>query len=200
MLFIGCLARLVKLIVVLVFVGLIAGGVYYYTKVHPERAPWKGGMEKVQDKVQETKLGAEVKAALGLRETLKGSDIDVSVEKDVVTLRGRVVAADAVDAAERVASAVPGVRQVVNFLKVAASTGVASADDRTMGERLDDEALELRIRAAFKLDKTLEGVVFTVTARRKTVIITSASATADQKKRALEVTRTLEGVAAVESR
>ena len=202
MLLFGCLFRFIRLILVLAVIGLLAGGWYYYVKLHPERAPWKGGMAKVQDKVATAKLAAEVKAALSLRENLKTTDIDVSAEKDVVTLRGNVPSADVAKTAESVAGSVPGVRQVVNFLVVdpAASGPRAGSDDRTMGERVDDEALELKIRAAFKLDRELSASTFEIVSKRRAVQITSATASGDLKKRAGEIARSVEGVASVDIR
>src|SRR5689334_9400942 len=111
MLLFGCLFRFIRLILTVGVLGLLIGAGYYYTKVHPERAPWKGGMATVQDKVATAKLATEVKAALALRESLNGAEIDVSAEKDVVTLRGKVASADLSKTAENVTAAVPGVRQ-----------------------------------------------------------------------------------------
>jgi len=198
----GCLFRFLKLIVVLALLALVAAGVLYYTKLHPESAPWKDGANAVKDKMATMSLAAQVKAALSLRESLKDLDIAVSAEKDVVTLRGKTPSAEVSKSVESVAASVPGVRQVVNFLEVDATAGkrVEGSDDRTIGEKVDDEALELKVRAAFKLDKTLADAGFEVKVLRRTVQLSSGAATADQKKRALEVARSVEGVAKVEVR
>jgi osmotically-inducible protein OsmY len=187
---------------VLIVLALIGGGIYYFTKLHPEKAPWKDGASAVKDKMATVTLAAQVKAALSLRESLKDLDISVSAEKDVVTLRGRVPDAGVSKAAEGVVSSVPGVRQVVNFLEIDAGAGprVAVSDDRSMGERVDDEALELKIRAAFQLDKDLANAGFDVQARRRVVRISSSTATTEQKTRALAVARSIDGVASVEDR
>lgn len=198
----GCLFRFLKLIVFLVVLALIGAGVYYYTRLHPESAPWKEGATAVKEKMATMSLAAQVKAALSLRESLKDLDISVSAEKDVVTLRGKTPSAEVSKTVESVASSVPGVRQVVNFLGVDATAGkrAESSDDRTIGERVDDEALELKVRAAFRFDKTLADAGFEVKVLRRTVQLSSAAATAGQKKRALEVARSVEGVAKVEVR
>ena len=197
----GCLFRFIRLIVVLVVIALVVGGVLYYTKLHPESAPWKDGASAVKDKVATLSLAAQVKAALSLRESLQGLDIAVGAEKDVVTLRGKVPSADVSKTVESVALSVPGVRQVVNFLEVDAMAGKkADGDDRSIGERVDDEALELKIRAAFMLDKSLADAGFEVKAVRRVIQLSSGAATADQKKRALEVARSVEGVLKVEVR
>ena len=201
MLLFGCLFRFIRLILIVGVLGLLIGAGYYYTKVHPERAPWKGGMATVQDKVATAKLATEVKAALALRESLNGAEIDVSAEKDVVTLRGKVASAELSKTAENVTAAVPGVRQVVNFLAVAPASGARpGADDRTMGERVDDEALELKIRAAFKLDRELSAASFEIVSKRRAVQITSTTASPELRKRAGDVARSVEGVASVDVR
>ncbi len=197
----GCFFRFIKAFVVLFVIALLVGGVLYYTRLYPGRVPWKDGASAVKDKVATMSLAAQVKAALSLRESLKDLDISVSAEKDVVTLRGRVPSTEASKTVESVASSVPGVRQVVNFLEVDAMAGRrADGDDRSIGERVDDEALELKVRAAFRLDKTLADAGFEVKVLRRAVQLSSVAATADQKKRALEVARSVEGVAKVEVR
>ena len=198
---IGCLFRFFRFVVFLTILALLGAGVYYYAKLHPEKAFWKDGASAVKDKVATMSLAAQVKAALSLRESLQGLDIEVSAEKDVVTLRGKVPSAETSKTVEGIASSVPGVRQVVNFLEVDAGTGrKTDGDDRSIGEKVDDEALELKIRAAFKLDKALSEAGFEVKSRRRVVQLSSAAATADQKKRALEVARSVEGVSKVEVR
>ena len=197
----GCLFRFVRLILVLILVIGVGGAVYYYMRVHPERAPWTDGASAVKDKMATVTLAAQVKAALSLRESLKNLDISVGAEKDVVTLRGKAPSADVSRAVEGVALSVPGVRQVVNFLEIdAASAKKAPGDERSMGERVDVEALELKVRAAFKLDRELASAGFEVKAMRRAIQLSSPSATAEQKKRALDVARSVEGVAKAEVR
>ena len=197
----GCIGGLFRFVFMVALLAVLGGGAYYYLKLHPEKAPWKGGVAAVQQKVETAKLSTEVKAALSLRESLKGSDIDVSGEKDVITLRGKVPTAEAVKTAETIAASVPGVRQVVNFLQVDTGAVAASdADGRSIGEKVDDEALELKVRAAFKLDRELVDAGFSATSMRKALVLTSATATSAQKKRALVVARSVEGVAKAEVR
>ena len=198
----GCLFRFIRLLVFLIVLALIgAGAYYYYMKLRPGSAPWKDGASAVKDKMATMSLAAQVRAALSLRESLKDLDISVSAEKDVVTLRGKVPSAETAKTVESVASSVPGVRQVVSFLEVDPMAGKrADGDDRSIGEKVDDEALELKIRAAFKLDKALADAGFEVKVMRRTIQLSSGRATADQKQRALDVARSVEGVSRVEVR
>jgi hyperosmotically inducible protein len=197
----GCLFRFFRLIVVLLVLALLGAGAYYYFKLHPEKSPWKEGASAVKEKVATMSLAAQVKAALSLRESLKDLDFEVSAEKDVVTLRGKAPSGEVSKTVEGVASSVPGVRQVVNFIEIDPAAGrKAEGDGRTIGEKVDDEALELKVRAAFKLDKALANAGFEVKAMRKVIHLSSPAANADQKKRALEVAKSVEGVTNVEIR
>ncbi len=195
----GCLGGLFRFVFFALVLVLLGGVAYYFLKVNPDKAPWKGGVASVQEKVGTVKLAAEVRAALSLRESLKNLELSVSAEKDVVTLRGKVPSPDVSKAVEGIASSVPGVRQVVNFLEIdrGAGTAAVGADDRTMGERVDDEALVLKVRAAFKLDRELAAADFEVKAMKRAIHLASPSATAEQKKRAMDVARSIEGVASV---
>jgi hyperosmotically inducible protein len=198
----GCIGGLFRFLFVLVLLALIGAAAFYYFRLHPEKAPWKGGVASVQEKVETVKLAAEVKAALSLREAFNRFDLSVSAEKDVVTLRGKVPSAEISKDVEGVAASVPGVRQVVNHLEIDGSAGVKAAggDDRTIGEKVDDEALELKIRAAFKLDRELAAAGFEVKVIRRAAQLSSATANPAQKKRALDVARSIEGVGQVEVR
>jgi len=198
----GCLFRLLRFVVVLALFTLVGGAIYYYGKLHPEKAPWREGALAVKDKVATTALAAQVKAALALRESLKDLEVSVSAEKDVVTLRGKVPGPEVSKAVEEVASSVPGVRQVVNFLEIDARAGPSpdprGSDDRSIGEKVDDEALELKIRAAFKLDKDLAEAGFEVRSMRRAVRLASNGASPAQREKAAAVAGSIEGVASVE--
>ena len=196
----GCLFRLLRLGLVLVVFAGIAFAVYYFGKLHPEKAPWGEGATAVKEKVTTAALAAQAKAALSLRESLKDLDVSVSAEKDVITLRGKVPSPEVSKAVESVVASVPGVRQVVNFLEIDPALVVSAppSDDRSIGERVDDEAIELKIRAAFRLDKDLENAGFEVKTLRKVVHISSKTASPEQRARAAAVAASIEGVASVD--
>jgi osmotically-inducible protein OsmY len=187
----GCLFRFLRLILTVVVLAAVAGAVYYYARLHPEKAPWRDGASALKDRMETVTLSAQVRAALSLRESLKNLDVSVAAERDVVTLRGRVPSAEVSKTVESVAASVSGVRQVVNFLEIDKAAGRPNeeADNRSIGEK---------VRAAFKLDKELASASFEVKSIRRVLRITSSTATTAQRRRALEVARSVEGVASAE--
>jgi osmotically-inducible protein OsmY len=72
--------------------------------------------ESAQQAAAETSLAAKVKAALGTRKGLNGSNIDVKVNGSAVTLTGDVASREQAEQAERVATETEGVGSVDNQL------------------------------------------------------------------------------------
>lgn len=73
-------------------------------------------------------LTGAVRSALSLHKSLKPYAVAVKTEAAIVTLRGEVPSTRLATAAERVAAAVPDVRQVVNHLKVNQAVAAVSTD------------------------------------------------------------------------
>jgi osmotically-inducible protein OsmY len=189
-----------RLIGFVLLVVLVGGGLWY----------WKGkelGFEpprqlgEVGQKLEDVALAGKVKGALELNRRLAIHPIEATTEAGVVTLRGRVPDAETVALAERVAGAVPGVRQVVNHLKAdpaLAATTAAGNDGRTAGERLDDEALAVKVRLAFSLDRELEGSDLSVSVFRRAVTLGGEARTPAQAQRAEAIARDVPGVGEVQ--
>jgi hyperosmotically inducible protein len=151
----------------------------------------------VGEKIRETKVSGQVKAAIELNRDLAPYAISVSAqEPGVVVLTGSVPRDDLRRRAEAVAAAVPDVQRVVNQLQVAPGTA-PSGDSRTMGENLDDKALQAKLHLAFSLRRELEGTDLDVRAYRKEVTVGGEVNTDSQKALALEVGRQTTGVVAV---
>lgn len=182
-----------------VLVVLVGGGLWY----------WKGrelgfepprGLGEVGRRFEDVALAGKVKGALELNRRLAIHPIEAASEEGVVTLRGRVPDAATVALAERVAGAVPGVRQVVNHLKAdpaLAAIAAEGSDGRSAGERLDDEALAVKVRLAFSLDRELEGSDVTVAVFRRQVTLGGEVARPSQSQRAEEIARDVPGVGEV---
>jgi osmotically-inducible protein OsmY len=121
----------------------------------------------------------------------------VTVEDAVVTLRGAVPDAALRARAEALAAAVPQVRQVVNHLQVAAGASSPRSEARTLGESIDDRAVEMRVRLALSLDRDLAGASVVVDVFRKQVTLSGEIAEAGQAQAALRLARETLGVANV---
>jgi osmotically-inducible protein OsmY len=181
----------------LLLVGLVGGGVYYW-KFHPGRGP-REDLGEVGRSLRDAATTAAVKTALSLHRSLKVHAIQVDTEDGVVTLRGEVASGTLKEEAGEVAAAVPDVRQVVNHLDVAGGAP-ASPAGRTLGESLDDEALEMKVRLAFSLRRELKGTRIEVEAYQRRVALSGEVATPEQRELAVAVARETDGVTDVTER
>ena len=188
--------RLLSLIIV---VGLVVL-VLYYWKYRPSARPigstdlgevGRKVREEVGDvgqKLRDTKTTGTVKAALELNRTVQPYDIEVSTDNGVVTLRGGVPDATVSNQAERVASAVPDVRQVVNHLRVGeAPPHTSGGADRTLGENVDDQKLEMQVRLAFSLNRELKGTDIGVKSFRRQVTLSGCVGSEAQRRIATQI-------------
>lgn len=192
---------MVRLLALLILVGLVGLG-YYYRKANPGAMPPRS-LQEAQEQLKDVALTGAVKTALSLHRSLRPYTISVSTEGGIVTLRGELPRAELSAAATRVAAAVPDVRQVVSHLKVneaAAVVSSASDDDRSMGERLDDETLEVQVRIAFSLDRNLKDSKIEVESRKKEVRLSGTVKDAAQRRMAVRTAGEIAGVRSVTDR
>jgi osmotically-inducible protein OsmY len=150
--------------------------------------------------VGDAKITASVEAAFKLNADLSRCDTDVETEEGVVTLRGVVPQEALKRRAVEIAGAVPDVRQVVDHLRVSATARAEPGDERSLGETIDDRAVELRVRAALALDRTLEGTALDVAVFRREVVLSGEVPEAGQAERALRIARQTAGVESVVDR
>lgn len=176
----------------LVVVVALAGAGFYLWKVRPE-APWSvpgggGRLEAVESELRDTRTTASVRTAIALNRTLDPYPVSVATEGGVVTLRGEVPTAELRAKAEAIAGAVPGVRQVVNHLAVEGAGGATGGEEgRTLGESLDDQALAVKVKLAFSLDRRLEGATLRVRSFRRQAIVSGEVDTEEQRRLALAI-------------
>lgn len=185
-------------LVVLVF---LVGGGYLYWKNNPSLTPPRN-LGEAKEQLEDAGVSGRVKTALALHRSLKPLGIEVSTESKVVTLRGDVPQDELKKAAEHVAASVPDVKQVVNHLKVvsgAAGAAPKDGDGRTLGERLDDEALEVQAKLAFSLNRNLKDARIDVEAWKRELRV-SGEVSEDQKKLALDTARDIQNVIGVTDR
>ena len=183
-----------RLFALVVLLALLAAGLYYLKLLPAGYLPKDLGF--LGQRFEETRLTAAVKAALRLNRLTNDSRLDVSSEEGVVTLRGEVGTGEAAEAASRVAGAVPDVKQVVSHLKVVASPP-PGAEGRSLGENLDDHALEVEVRMALSLRRELRGSDIEVRAFRRQVTLAGAVACDSARKVAVQTARETAGVAGV---
>jgi hyperosmotically inducible periplasmic protein len=186
------LKTLFRLLVVIALLGAV---VAYFRWRGPGHAG--GDLGALSERVGDAKVAALVKTALAVHRDLRRCEIAVSTEDGVVTLRGEVPDSALRARAEALALAVPNVRQVVNHLRVGARSGSAQTAERTLGESLDDRAVEVRVRLALSLDRSLADVSIGVAVFRRAVTLSGEVAGAGQAEAALRLARETEGVASV---
>jgi hyperosmotically inducible protein len=179
----------------LVLVALVGAGYLYLRERGFARAP--GDLGSIGRRLHDAKVAASVRAALGVNRDLAACDLSVSTEDGVVTLRGFVPDAALRVRASSLVAAVPGVRQVVDHLRISAEARAAATPDRSLGESLDDRSVEMRVRLALSLNRSLEGAEIDVAVYRRAVTLAGEVSAASQAKTAVELARETAGVASV---
>jgi hyperosmotically inducible protein len=188
-----------RLLALLVLVGLVGSGYYYWRRGGGAGAP--RSLDEAQGQLKDVALTGAVKTAFQLHKSLRRHALNVSTEDAIVTLRGELPRKELVAAAERVAAAVPDVRQVVNHLKVGGAAEPDDAgDERSLGERLDDEALEVQARMAFSLNKNLKHAPVEIQSWKKELRLSGTVENAEQRRLALQTATELTGVSSVTDR
>ena len=137
--------------------------------------------------LDDTTVQASVKAALADSDAVKASEIDLETYKGEVQLAGFVATEAEKAAAGTIAAGVEGVTKVNNSL-------VVSAPDRSMGQTLDDQTAETKIKAALLGDEVVAGLEVNVEVRRGVALLSGFTETAAQKARAGELAGQVEGV------
>jgi osmotically-inducible protein OsmY len=185
-----------RLFALLVLAALVAAGLYYWKARSPElKTPQT--LHEVGRTLEDTAVTGAVKTAFGLNKSLKPLPLEVHTEDHVVTLRGEVPRKELSEAAERVAAAVPDVRQVVNHIHVTGGAEESPRPDRTLTETFDDQALEVQVRLAFSLNRELKGTDIKVEAFKRSVTLSGRARKESQKALAVQVARDTPGVSNV---
>ena len=151
----------------------------------------RSALDKVGDKIRETKTAGSVKAAFELNRDLGAAKIDIDAdEHGAVTLKGQVPSEQVRQMAGRVAASVPDVKQVTNELSVnAALPGPAAEGGRTVGESFDDKSLETKVSLAFSLNRNLKGTDLKAKSYQRHLTLSGQVDSESQRQQALEVAR-----------
>jgi osmotically-inducible protein OsmY len=146
--------------------------------------------------LKDAALAGSVRVAFGLNRDLRPYRLEVESKDAVVRLWGALPSAALKEMAESVCAAVPNVRQVVNEVKVDPSVKAEPVEERSIGERVDDETLEVQVRLALTLRKELEGSSIHVSVLKKVATL-SGEASAAQRPVALKAASETPGVLSV---
>jgi osmotically-inducible protein OsmY len=192
-----------RLLTLVVLVGLlVAAFVYLRERSDPGSTGGLGerireDLSGVPQRLGDAKITGSVKAALELNRNLAPYPIDVDTQAGVVTLRGRVPSAETRELAVRMAQGVNDVREVASELAIDAAVAGPDEGGRSLGERMDDQALEAKVRLAFSVQRALEGTDLEVRAFRRELTLTGSVARPEQREFARGIAEQVPGVAAV---
>ena len=142
-----------------------------------------------------------VKTRLAADGRVSASEINVDTTKGIVTLTGNVDGQEARDAAIKLARDTSGVKDVKDMISVRSGTASGEAPDpsRTLGTRVDDAGITLRVKTRLLDDPLVKGLRIDVDTRNTVVFLTGTVASDAERKQAIEIARTTEGVTNVES-
>jgi osmotically-inducible protein OsmY len=199
------------LLALIVLVGLVLAGLYYWRRgdLGTNAAASEGLSEvgsrlgqvgqTVGDSLRDTKLTGQVRAALEINRALEPYDFDVTTEQEVVVLRGEVPTEELRRTAEQVAAGVPEVKGVRNEVRVAYGSSPADPPSarRSVGENIDDRALEAKVRMSYSLNRGMAGSDVKVTAFKREVTLSGTVAGEAQRQLAVALARDTAGVAGV---
>ena len=185
-----------RLFALIILIALVLAGLHYW-KARPQGPE---SLKTVGREIKDTALTGAVKTAFELNRSLKPLSIHVSTEDGVVTLRGDVPNAGTKDLAERVATSVPDVRQVVTHLHVTGGPTEAPPAERTLTETVDDQALAVQVRLALSLNKELKGADIKVDAFKREVTLSGEAPKPAQKALAVQIAKDTPGVSGVTDR
>ncbi|QJA06592.1 BON domain-containing protein [Thermosulfurimonas marina] len=158
--------------------AVIAGGATVGYKVATDP-------RSVGTQVDDATLTTKVKLALIKDPVTKARKIDVDTVNGVVTLTGAVETEAERRRAEEVARSVPGVRGVVNNLRV---------EKRSFGRSLDDKLLTARIKTKLIAEPGIRSLSIDVDTVNGVVTLTGLVKNEEQHRRVLEIVRTTKGV------
>ena len=157
---------------------LIGGGAYEGYKVATDP-------RTVGTQIDDALITAKVKAKLIEDPITKARKIDVDTVNGVVTLTGLVESEREINRAIEIAKSVPGVKKVVNNLRVG---------KRGIGNYLSDKEITAKIKAKFIADPELKALSIDVDTLNGVVTLTGIVERESQKERAVNLAKSVEGV------
>ncbi|MCS7199113.1 MAG: BON domain-containing protein [Caldimicrobium sp.] len=157
---------------------LVGGGAYEGYKVATDP-------RTIGTQVDDAIITTKIKAKLVEDPLTKARKIDVDTVNGVVTLTGFVDSEEEIRRAIEIAQSVPGVKKVVNNLKVG---------KRGLKGYISDKKITARIKAKFIADPEIKALSIDVDTLNGVVTLTGVVKREEQRRRAVELAKTVEGV------
>lgn len=157
---------------------LVGGGAYEGYKVATDP-------RSVGTQVDDAIITTKVKTKLIEDPITKARKIDVDTVNGVVTLTGLVDSEEEIQRAVAIAQSVPGVKRVVNNLRVG---------KRGIKSYLSDKEITAKIKAKFIADPEIKAFSIDVDTVNGVVTLTGIVDREEQKRRAVEIAKGVEGV------
>uniref|UniRef100_A0A832LXQ2 Osmotically-inducible protein Y n=1 Tax=Caldimicrobium thiodismutans TaxID=1653476 RepID=A0A832LXQ2_9BACT len=157
---------------------LVGGGAYEGYKVATDP-------RSVGTQVDDAIITTKVKTKLIEDPITKARKIDVDTVNGVVTLNGLVDSEEEIQRAVAIAQSVPGVKRVVNNLRVG---------KRGIKSYLSDKEITAKIKAKFIADPEIKAFSIDVDTVNGVVTLTGIVDREEQKRRAVEIAKGVEGV------
>lgn len=157
---------------------LVGGGAYEGYKVATD--PRSTGTQ-----IDDALITTKVKARLIEDPITKARKIDVDTVNGVVTLTGLVDSEEEINRAVAIAQSVPGVKKVVNNLRVG---------KRGIKSYLTDKEITARVKAKFIADPELKALSIDVDTLKGVVTLTGVVPKEEHRRRAVDLTKSVEGV------
>jgi len=146
-------------------------------------------------------LTTKIKAKFAADDLVKASQIEVTTNSGVVTLKGNVDSAGAKSRALELARNTAGVTSVVDMLsaRTASGGGDSPEPDRSVGEVVDDARITMSVKSRLLDDPLVKGLQIDVDTRDGVVFLTGTVGSDAEREQAIQLARNTKGVRNVEA-
>lgn len=170
------------------------------------------------DNSSDNKIAESIKQNLTADEKLSGADIDVHVDKGVVTLKGKVLGTAEANRAIAIAKAVPGVVRVDSKIEIDTTITNDDVEDRlenneealekqkeesepkrSLGTVIDDATITAAVKLKLAKDDLVSAYKIDVDTKNGMVTLTGTVKSELEARRAIELAELVEGVKRVSS-
>ncbi len=181
----------IRTLFMLVLLFCLAWGAFYLYE--------QGALPDVGKTIADAKVLATVKTAISLHSDLSERPVSVRVQGGIVTLSGEVARVEERAEAERIAATSKGVDRVDNLIAVSPELEQGkSAEQPSLGRRLDDATLLAKVKTSLTLHRELSELNLAVNVQDGTVFLEGEAMGADQAERVRHLVRNVRGVESVE--